>query len=100
MSLVSLLTLFRMFHCIKPLTDNIGELFLGKSFEALKSSTPPTFVQDLDAYFMVQGLKGSFPWIFKIASYFPSKSWYRLQQAPDGLRTVRFRSARYTVVGH
>lgn len=74
-----------------------GELFLGKSFDALKGTEPPAFIQDLDAYFMAVGMKGSFPWIFQLASYFPSKQWQAFQQAPARLRTVSLPSPCFDI---
>ncbi|KAH8688652.1 pisatin demethylase [Talaromyces proteolyticus] len=80
------LVLLRMF-ALDVVGNDTGELFLGKSFSALESIKPPTFIRDLDAYFIVMGMKGSFPWLFEIASYFPSTKWQELQQAPKRLRT-------------
>ncbi|KAH8804408.1 cytochrome P450 [Xylogone sp. PMI_703] len=91
---VNALSLLRMFAL-----DVVGELFLGKSFCALSSTEPPAFIQDLDAYFMAVGLESSFPWLYRLASYFPYKPWRMFQQAPsrlhtygeDALRDYRFR---------
>ncbi|KAK5017362.1 hypothetical protein LTR16_001803 [Cryomyces antarcticus] len=60
----------------------VGELLLGKSFGALASHEPPAYLEDLDRNFMVLGLKSSFPWVFKLTSYFPSKRWQSFLRAP------------------
>ncbi len=61
---------------------------MGKSFNALKSPEPPAYIKDLDAFFLVAGIKSGFPWLFKLSSYFPSKSWQVFQQAQNKIRAV------------
>ncbi|KAK5011323.1 hypothetical protein LTR28_003940, partial [Elasticomyces elasticus] len=74
------LALFRMLAL-----DVIGELFLGKSFGALDSDEPPAYIEDIDRYFVAMGMKSSFPWVFKLVSYFPSKRWQFMLEAPHRL---------------
>ncbi|KAK4985025.1 hypothetical protein LTR50_006245 [Elasticomyces elasticus] len=62
-----------------------GELFLGKSFGALDSDEPPAYIEDIDRYFLAMGMKSSFPWVFKLVSYFPSKRWQFMLEAPHRL---------------
>ncbi|KAK4891581.1 hypothetical protein LTR28_002445, partial [Elasticomyces elasticus] len=65
--------------------DIVGELFLGKSFGALDSDEPPAYIEDIDRYFVAMGMKSSFPWFFKIVSYFPLKRWQFMLGAPHRL---------------
>lgn len=68
-----------------------GELFHGKSFGALDSDEPPAYIEDLDRYFVVMGMKSSFPWVFKLVSRFPSKRWQFMLEAPYRLIKVGVR---------
>ncbi|TKA76250.1 hypothetical protein B0A49_03101 [Cryomyces minteri] len=78
---LDVLALFRMLAL-----DVVGELLLGKSFGALASDEPPAYIEDLDRHFMVLGLNSSFPWVFKLTSYFPSKRWQTFLRAPYRLK--------------
>ena len=61
--------LFRSFSL-----DVVGELFLGKSFEALQAKSTPQFLHDVDSVFLLFGIEAAFPWIHLIICSLPFAS--------------------------
>ncbi|EXJ68150.1 uncharacterized protein A1O5_08765 [Cladophialophora psammophila CBS 110553] len=63
---VDMLTTFRRLSF-----DIVGELFLGQSFNGLKSPATPRFLIDLDSHFVLAGIKMNFPLIYYILELLP-----------------------------
>ncbi|KIW95308.1 uncharacterized protein Z519_03892 [Cladophialophora bantiana CBS 173.52] len=51
--------------------DIVGELFLGQSFNGLKSPETPRFLIDLDSHFILAEIKMNFPLIYHILDLLP-----------------------------
>ena len=61
----------------------VGELFLGKSFDALAEGVTAQFLHDIDYQFQVLGIKWQFPWIYKILPIVPLPNLQHLLHIPQ-----------------
>ncbi len=61
----------------------LGQLFLGKSFDALKNDKPPAYVHHLDNAYLVWAISGIFPLTYKFMSFLPFKSVKEFLAAGD-----------------
>ena len=66
---LNMLGLFRSFSL-----DVVGDLFLGRSFEALDSDELPQFAHDVDYNFILRGIGYAFPWLEYILYRLPIPS--------------------------
>jgi hypothetical protein len=65
-----------------------GELFLGKSFDALAKGVATQFLHDIDCQFQVLGIEWYFPWIYKILHFIPVPSLQHFLHAPERVSKV------------
>ena len=56
---------------IENIDEQLGGLFLGRSFGALENYEPPKFLGDLDDFFAIAALRWFAPWILVILSILP-----------------------------
>ncbi|EON65750.1 hypothetical protein W97_04989 [Coniosporium apollinis CBS 100218] len=54
--------------------DVVGQLFLGKSFGALKDDRPPPYVHHLDNAYLVWAIQGILPSVYRFTSFLPFRS--------------------------
>jgi cytochrome P450 len=66
----------------------IGELFLGKSFNALAEGVTTQFLHDIDCQFQVLGIEWHFPWVYKILQIIPLPSLQHFLHAPERVSKV------------
>lgn len=68
----------------------LGQLFLGKSFGALKDDRPPPYVHHLDNAYLVWAIQGALPSVYKFMSVLPFRSIRDFLTAGDYVYDVRY----------
>lgn len=65
--------------------DIISSLYMGQAIGALDQETPHDYLQNVDDYFMIAGLKWQMPWLFYLASFVPLPKWQHFLKAQERL---------------
>ncbi|KEF60630.1 uncharacterized protein A1O9_02191 [Exophiala aquamarina CBS 119918] len=63
--------------------DIVGELFLGQSSGGLEKLEPPRLLEDIDRFFIIGGIAGSFPWLVRLLHLLPIPAVWDFLGAKD-----------------
>ncbi|KIW87106.1 uncharacterized protein Z519_12217 [Cladophialophora bantiana CBS 173.52] len=61
--------------------DVVSSLFLGEAIGALDQDKPHEYMNNIDAYFQLAGLKWQLPWLLPLTWWIPLSSWQHFQGA-------------------